>query len=351
MKSLFCLIISLFLFEIIFGQADLQMIPISHQEEIVIKDDQINNKLLKYSIYSDNDRNLATVEVFLPDFDKEEKAQRDIIKLFGPQGNLLGVSVPVELYDWYIKPMGDNETVLVTLIGLTEHSYIKMLKINGDSIKETKTIRWETGSISYDIDDAALKFVVAFSPVSEGNDQTGLTLYDHNGSAYWSKTVDCKDIRDVKIINDCIVLTSKGFDGNIPIIQVLGSDSKLLFQEQTGGRIGDYEIEYSVVQESAYFATASEDQVFLYDLNFPKRINVIESQLDGGINEFLIDRAGTVIAVNNNGIFLETLDQHKLYRKVDLSSCVPHLTKQNGKIILESWTPEKSEFYEIRYNK
>jgi hypothetical protein len=343
----FCFI--LLISKILIGQDTIQLVRVEFKEIIDIKD--INKDVItRARVYSDNNLNVGIIEVYPPDVEIEQKAQRNIIKLYDQCGRLLGASQPVELYDWYIKPMGDDSTVLLTLSGITEHSYLKFLKTCENTLDEMKKIRYETSDFAYDIDDKGEKLIMSFSAYEEMSGTLDLVLYDHNGLELWSATIDEKDIHSLKIARNYIVAASTDDLNRIRYIYVFNYNGQRLMKYQADEWIGNYEIEYSDDDVNRYFGVASEKKIYFFDSNTMNLIKIVEPEITSAeIHTFLVDKKGNLIVVIKDGIFVETINNQQKHILLDFSG-YPKLSKNNnGDIILEIWTPEKSEYYEIKY--
>ncbi len=350
MKKALLICLAAFFFNFLFGQEKISLVPYSYQEKIIPKD--VNSEYISSlkNEYSNNKSNLVVIEVNPSDINKEEKAQLKIIKLFDENGNLLGISQPINLYDWEVKPMGDDKTVLVIFpAGTTSYADIKFFKLSGNSLIEVNEIERGSYNFTFDIDNNGEKLLVAYTAFEGISELPQLVLYDNMGNEIWSESVDENEFYSVKLAKNYLIASSNGSNKNVGFLYLFNYQGKMLRKFNLNNIIGSYQIECFDDINNHFFAILTSKCIYLFDFNTMQQIKCIEPQnASSKFRTFCFDKSGNIVAITNNEVMLISSANKSLFVNHKLSGH-PEIINENEKIILKMWNPEKTNYYEIQY--
>ena len=352
MKKILIICLTGFMTIMLYGQEKIKLVPYDFQEKIKISklNSSPTNDKINDLIYSKNELNAVSSEVNPADINKAQKIQLNIIKLYNKQGNLLATSQPIDLYDWIVKPMGDDKTVLVIFpAGTAQKAIIKFLKISGNSLVEIKEIVRETSYFNFDIDNKGEKLIASYSPYRGKSALPELKLYDNNGNEIWSKTVDEKDIYSIKISNDYIVAASQDLIDKVGYVYSFNYNGNRKMKSKLNSIEGTYQIEYSDDETNQFFAISTSKNIELFDSKSFSKIKSIESKdSNSRFKSYIVDKNGNIVAATDKKIVVETINNQndEIEIKVDGN---PRIKKEKDKIVLEMWNPKEQKYYEIQY--
>lgn len=360
MRKILLLIITVVLVLKNYGQDEVKLIPI--ELEKTFKESVNGNQ-----IYSKKNKNTISIEVNPQDKDKAEKAQRKIIKLYAQNGSLLATSEPMNLYDWTVKPLGDDNTVLVIFpAGTYSKAIIKIYKKKGNKLTSVKTIERRTSYFNIDIANNANHFICGFSSWSGESEYPELVYYDSNGNAIQSYTVDEKYLYTLKVTSNHLIATSHDLSNRTKFVYLFDISGNRLMKKELYEIVGNDIIETSDYADSRYFGIANAHTVQLFDSKQKKEIEILKIHDKAkNISSYIIDQKGTIFATamkktfskeSRNYIYTEQIlivkspDKLRQIIKIE-DDGRPKVKIENGKLLLEiiNNKNEKIKRYEIQY--
>lgn len=366
MKKIIIICLTGFISLILYGQDKIKLVPYDFQEKIKInrvKGSSANNENSDL-IYSKNELNAISITVNPSDINKAEKSQLKIINLFDKEGILQATSQPLDLYDWIVIPMGDDNTVLVIFpAGTARKAIIKILKKSGNSLKEINKISRETTFFKIDISADGNYFVCGFSAFEEVSNKPEIKLYTRSGDLVWSNKIDEPRFYQVAISQKSIIGASKDSPNKKGFIYLYDYQGKRLLKDEINSHIGNYRIESSDYSNDRYFAISTINNIYLFDSE--KKLKIKDFSIDNKreISSYILDKNGAIICAvmrkkysqeNKNFEFsdkeLIIIDLQNKKRSIELvSDGEPMLYKRQNKAILKMSNNKNENYYEVQY--
>ncbi len=333
------------------GQNDVCLVPCDFQE-IIQLGNYISPTVIDNGsdlVYSRNRLNAISLEVNPSDLNKPLKHQLKIIHLFDRNGNLLASSGPIDLNDWIIKPMGDDNTVLVIFPASTARQVIvRFFKVNEKTLVKENEVERKSSYFNFDTYINGVKLIACYSPYRGISELPQLVVYDNNGIELWAKTIDEKDIYSVSTARDYIVTTSHDLKHRVGYVYLFDYRGNRKMKSRLNDIVGTYQIECSNDSENRFFAICTSSRIELFDSESRRKIKFVESCDDEVFKSFVIDEKGSIIAATQSKIIIETLEGVRSLMSIGRDGN-PEIKIDNNNIILKMWNPQKTVYYEIQY--
>lgn len=360
MKRIIILFFIGFISMSIYAQGDIKLVPYEKHEKIKIN--RSNN--IRQIIYSKNEQNAVSVEINPSDINKAQKAQLNIINLYDKEENIIAKSKPIDLYDWIVKPLGDNNTVLVIFpAGTARKAIIKVLKRQGNQLIETNEIERETAYFNIDISLDGKYYVCGFSAFDGISYNPEIKLFNNSGELLWSRFIDESRFYQVAISNKHVFGASKDSENKKGFMYLFDYRGKSLMKEEIDSHIGNYKIELSDYTNDKYFAISSLKNIYLFDSDKKAKIKEFRSDNNIEISDYLINNDGTIIStimhrkyskekrkfdISNQQLIIEDIQNHKKSLKLDCKG-KPLLKKDHNKVIIITSKNKIYSYHELQY--
>lgn len=366
MKKILIIIFLGYISLIVYGQEEIELVPYDKQEktEIYKFNSSPDNDNIRDIIYSKNDLNIISIEINPPDINKAQKSQLNIINLYDSKGNLLAKSEPVDLYDWVVKPLGDNNTVLMIFpAGTARKAIIRIYKKSGNALVETNAIKRETTYFSIDISMDGKYFICGFSAFDGISNLPEIMLFNDSGKLLWSNSIDESRFYQVAISKKHVFGASVDIENERGFMYLFDYHGERLMKDTIYSHIGNYKIKFSDFENDKYFAISSLKNIYLFDSD--KKIKIKDFICDSGmeISDYIIDEDGTIIStvmireyskekrefvISDQELVIEDLLNQK--KSINFQSDrEPLLIKDQNRIIIKLSTNQKESYHEIQY--
>jgi len=309
-----------------FGQDEIKFIPIELEPT---SKESIN----EHQVFSKKQVNTVSIVVNPEDKDKEQKAQLKIVKLFDQNGKLLATSEPMDLYDWTVKPLGDDNTVLVIFpAGTYSNGVIKILKKQGDKLIAVKTIEQRTRYFNIDIANNAKYFICGFSTWEDEREFPEIKYYNSNGEIIQSYLVDEKVLYTLKVTSNYIIATSMDRSNKAGFVYLFDKLGNRLMKEELVEIVGNKEIETSDENEILYFGVSTLNSIQLFNVKLRTEIDVLKINDKGKrITSYIVDKQGVLFATSTRRTYSKELKNY-LYSEQELIVKSPDKPRQVIKI-------------------
>ncbi|MFW5879571.1 MAG: hypothetical protein ACOCUV_01975, partial [bacterium] len=315
MKIIFTItvLLSVCMFKI---QGQIKLVPIEYNEQ-----EAPLNKLKSSLAPGPNDRiewsrnkeNVVVVEhiegMGLKGFNK-------IVKLYDKSGRLLAASDSLDLYEWEVKPLGDDETVLVIFpAGTARKAVIRTFKNINGTLKETNKFLQNTASFSLDITYNGDYYICGLSSSQIKGSNSQIFFFNKSGNILWKTKVNAPILYSLKISNNYVIFTTKAYDNdkynNVYISDYQGN---VFLKNKLDSKKGNYEIELSDYNKDRFIAIATLKHVYLFDTRQKKLVNEFKTTTQY-INSYKITDNGTIISTAVQKEFSREQKQYNYFNK------------------------------------
>ncbi len=367
MKKLLLTTVYLCISLIICAQGQIKLVPVDYNEQ----DNHV--KRLKTSIkpgpndrieFSKNKENVVLVDHIEG---MGLKGYNKIVKLYDKSGRLLAASDSLDLYDWEVKPLGDDETVLVIFpAGTAREAVVRTFKNINGTLKETKVFSQETASFSLDITYNGDYYICGLSSSQIKGGNSHIFFFNNSGNILWKTNVNAPILYSLKISNNYIIFTTKAYDNDKQNnIYMLDYQGNIILKNKLDSEKGNYEIELSDYNKDQFIAIATLKHIYLFDTREKKLVNELKTETQY-VNSYKIDQHGTIICTGIQKEFLREQKKYNYYNKELFIKKIgstpqkkmiemegePETVKDKDKMILKMNKNRKhNNYYEIQYNE
>jgi hypothetical protein len=288
-----------------FGQNEIKFIPF----EIKPASKESNNE---HQVFSKKQVNTVSIVVSPEDKDKEQKAQLEIVKLYDQNRKLLATSEPMDLHDWTVRTLGDDNTVLVIFPdGTNSKAIIKIYKKKGNKLTSVKTIERKASYVNFDIANNANYFICGFNTRNGESKYSEIVYYDSNGNIVQSYLVDEKVSYSIKITDNYIIATSHDLSNRTKFVYLFDHYGNRLMKKEIYEIVGNDVIETSDNDEITYFGISNLNTIQLFDTKLKKEIDVIKINDKGKrITSYVIDHQGILFATSTKRTYSKELKNY-----------------------------------------